>query len=114
VLRAVPFLRRLPRAEELPPLVRGVGPTVLPRPQRFYFTFGAPIETAYLRGLESNVRVRRALRDHVRAAIEAGIASLLRERERDPNRHLAARLLRKFLPAHATFATRGVAARASA
>jgi 1-acyl-sn-glycerol-3-phosphate acyltransferase len=114
VLRAVPALRRLPRADELPPLVRGVGPTVLPRPQRFYFAFGPPIETAYLRGLESNVRVRRALRDEVRAAIDAGIASLLRERERDPDRYLAARLLRGFVPAHATFATGGAELRTRA
>jgi 1-acyl-sn-glycerol-3-phosphate acyltransferase len=105
VLRALPVLRSLPRAEELPPLVRGVGPTVLPRPSRFYFRFGPPIETAYLRGLESNVRVRRALRDEVRAAIDAGIASLLSERERDPDRYLGARLVRSLLPPHATFAT---------
>ena len=114
VLRAVPLLRGLPRAEHIPPLVRGVGPTVLPRPERFYFAFGAPIETAYLRGLESNVRVRRALRDQVHAAIDAGIASLLREREFDPDRYFARRLVRSLLPAHATFATRASEPRARA
>lgn len=39
-----PLLRRLaPRPDEIPPLVRGLGP--LPRPQRFYFHFGRAIET---------------------------------------------------------------------
>jgi 1-acyl-sn-glycerol-3-phosphate acyltransferase len=92
LLRFVPPLRWLPRAEEVPPLVRGLGPTLLPRPQRFYFHFGQPIETRHLMGLEGDERIVLALREQVRAAVDAGIAFLLRERERDPERALLARI----------------------
>jgi 1-acyl-sn-glycerol-3-phosphate acyltransferase len=94
LLRFVPPLRWLPRTDEIPPLVRGLGLSVLPRPERFYFYFGQPIETAHLSGLETNPRVCVAVRDQARAAIEAGIAFLLSERERDPDRGLLPRLLR--------------------
>jgi 1-acyl-sn-glycerol-3-phosphate acyltransferase len=89
--RLVPALRWVPRSDEAPPLVRGIGPTMLPRPQRFYFHFGAPIETAHLTGLEDGACA--IVRDQVRAAVEAGLAHLLRERDRDPGRSLARRLL---------------------
>jgi 1-acyl-sn-glycerol-3-phosphate acyltransferase len=95
LLRLVPVLRRLPRADEIPPLVRGLGMSALPRPERFYFHFGQPIETAHLTGLETHDRLCAAVRDEVRAAVEAGIAFLLWERERDPERHLLARLGRR-------------------
>jgi 1-acyl-sn-glycerol-3-phosphate acyltransferase len=74
----------------LPPLVRGVGPTILPRPERLYFWFGDPIETArFSAGDDSAARL---LRDEVRAAVEGGIETLMSERERDPQRGLVARL----------------------
>jgi 1-acyl-sn-glycerol-3-phosphate acyltransferase len=92
LLRFVPPLRWLPRTDEIPPLVRGLGPSVIPRPERFYFHFGQPIETAHLRGLEANERVCVAVRDQVRGAIETGIGFLLSQRERDPERGLFARL----------------------
>jgi 1-acyl-sn-glycerol-3-phosphate acyltransferase len=96
LLRFVPPLRWLPRADEIPPLVRGLGPSVIPRPERFYFHFGQPIETAHLRGLETDARVCLAVREQVRAAVEAGIAYLLSARERDPERGLATRLGNRF------------------
>jgi 1-acyl-sn-glycerol-3-phosphate acyltransferase len=95
LLRLVPLLRHLPRADEIPPLVRGLGLSAMPRPERFYFHFGQPIETAHLVGLETNERLCSAVRDEVRAAVEAGIAFLLWQRERDPERRPLARLLRR-------------------
>ena len=92
LLRFVPPLRWLPRVEEVPPLVHGLGPTLLPRPQRFYFHFGQPIETRHLKGLEGDEQIVLALREQVRAAVETGIAFLLRERQRDPERALLARV----------------------
>jgi 1-acyl-sn-glycerol-3-phosphate acyltransferase len=89
--RLIPALRWVKRSDEAPPLVRGVGPTILPRPQRFYFHFGTPVETRHLSGLED--RACGAVRDQVRAAVETGIAFLLHERERDPQRSLVQRLL---------------------
>ena len=87
-----PLVERLvPRPDEIPPLVRGVGP--LPRPQRFYFWFGRPIETAPFAGQYQDARVCLRVRERVRRAVTQGIAFLLRERQQDPKRELSARLL---------------------
>jgi 1-acyl-sn-glycerol-3-phosphate acyltransferase len=93
LLRWVPPLRWVPRADETPPLVCGLGPTPLPRPERFYFHFGPPIETRHLAGLEDDERVQLTVREQVRSAVETGIAFLLRAREQDPERRLLPRLL---------------------
>lgn len=82
-----------PRAEEIPPLVRGLGP--LPRPERFYFQFGAPIETTAFAGREDDDATCRALRARVARSIERGIRVLLEERARDPYRHVPARALHR-------------------
>ena len=76
----------------LQPVVKGLGPTMLPRPERLYFWFGEPIDTAHLAGREDDVAAR-AVRDQVKLAVEEGIAFLCDERERDPKRGLGARLL---------------------
>lgn len=78
----------------LPPIVRGVGATLLPRPERLYFWFGEPIDTLRFAGRADDDDAARALRDDVKAAVEGGIETLLAERERDPNRSLTARLQR--------------------
>jgi 1-acyl-sn-glycerol-3-phosphate acyltransferase len=91
-MRFFPPLRLLPRADELPPFVHGIGPSLLPRPERFYFHFGPAIETEHLRDLRDSVRMCVALREQVRAAVEAGIAYLQCERERDPRRALLTRI----------------------
>ena len=70
-----------------PSLVRGVGLTPLPRPERLYFWFGEPIATAG--------REPEDVRDEVKAAIEGGIAFLHGERENDPHRGLLPRLRRR-------------------
>lgn len=89
-----PVLERLaPRPDEIPPLVRGVGP--LPRLQRFYFWFGRPIETAALQGRQDDEAACLALRARVQGSITRGIARLIRERSRDPGRNLSARLLQR-------------------
>ena len=89
--RLVPPLRWVPRSDEAPPLVRGLGPTLLPRPQRFYFHFAPPVETVHLAGLADRACV--GVRDQVRAGVETGIAFLLHERERDPRSWVMRRLL---------------------
>jgi 1-acyl-sn-glycerol-3-phosphate acyltransferase len=93
VLRLLPPLGRLPRADEIPPLVRGVGASMIPRPERFYFAFGRAIETRHLAGREGEARLCRAVRERVRRAVDRGIAFLLAERECDPDRGLFARLV---------------------
>jgi 1-acyl-sn-glycerol-3-phosphate acyltransferase len=73
-------------------LIRGLGPTLLPRPERFYFSFGTPIETSCWSGLHESAEAQRAVRDLVRSEIEHRLELLLAERERDPSRSLRPRL----------------------
>ena len=72
--------------------MRGIGPTPLPRPERMYFRFEPPIETASYEERWDNPARCEDLRDRVKAAIERSIEQSLAERERDPNRQLLARL----------------------
>jgi 1-acyl-sn-glycerol-3-phosphate acyltransferase len=99
-----PLLERLaPRPDEIPPVVRGIGP--LPRPQRFYFHFGTPIDTTRYAGAHGDQVACMHLRVRAQKAIERGIALLLRERARDPQTTLPARLL-SLLNSTAAAATR--------
>ena len=82
-----------PRPDELPPVVAGIGP--LPRPQRFYFRFEAPIETRRWAGRGGDQAACLELRAEVARAIEHGIQLLRRTRRRDPEAALAVRLARE-------------------
>jgi 1-acyl-sn-glycerol-3-phosphate acyltransferase len=82
------------RAEAFIPLARGLGPTLIPRPERFYFHFAAPIDTTPLAGHHDNIDALRALRDQVKHGVEDGIKFLLAEREHDPHRRIIPRLRR--------------------
>ena len=64
----------------LPPLVRGLGPTPIPRPQQLHFWFGEPIRTRRWSGLQEDVKAQRAVRDRVKTAVESGIEFLQTER----------------------------------
>lgn len=75
----------------IPSIVRGVGPTMIPRPQRFYFRFADPIPTTPYRGKGDDGA--RELRDRVAGEIEYGIEFLLAQRRADPARKLMPRLL---------------------
>ena len=76
----------------LPPLVAGVGPTLIPRPERLYFSFGEPIETEGFHGRHDDDQAARELRDQVRDAVSTGIDELLELRADDPGRSLRRRL----------------------
>lgn len=67
----------------LPPLTRGLGPTMLPRPQRFYFGFGARIETQHLQGRQGDKAAVWELREQVARAVEGQIDRLMAYREQD-------------------------------
>jgi 1-acyl-sn-glycerol-3-phosphate acyltransferase len=75
-----------------PPIVRGVGLTPIPRPERLYFWFDEPIETARFGQRYDDSAAAQALRDEVKRAILRGIQYLREERDQDPNRPLLARL----------------------
>ncbi len=95
LLAPVVFLaEKLLGTPDAPPLVRGVGLTPLPRPERQYYWFGEPIETTEFTGQEADDNAARKVRERTASAIEEGIELMLAEREADPNRSLVGRLLR--------------------
>ena len=67
----------------LPPLGVGIGPTLLPRPQRLYFSFGARIPTAHLQGQESHEDVLWQVREAVAASITSQLGTLRTLRDND-------------------------------
>jgi 1-acyl-sn-glycerol-3-phosphate acyltransferase len=87
------LMRRL-AGVRLPPLVRGIGPTVVPRPERLYFWFGNPVDTARYHGAAEDDAAAREVRDLVKDRVERQIAGLLALREQDPGRRLRPRATR--------------------
>jgi 1-acyl-sn-glycerol-3-phosphate acyltransferase len=73
------------------PIVRGIGLTPIPRPERLYFWFGEPISTLEYGGIADDDNARD-LRARTAASIEGGLDFLFDEREKDPERSLLQRL----------------------
>ena len=71
----------------IPPVVRGLGATLIPRPQRYYFGFGRRIGTAHLKGMAEDPEQLWALREEVARAVEWQIERLLVYREEDRLQH---------------------------
>jgi 1-acyl-sn-glycerol-3-phosphate acyltransferase len=69
-------------------LMRGIGPTLLPRPQRLYARFSDPIDTTKPDGVSSEDWVAK-VRELAKSSLEADLADLQRIRSTDPFRHLA-------------------------
>lgn len=80
------------RGNLTPPLMRGIGPTVVPRPERFYYSAGTPIETTAWRDATDPDAAAAELQQVVRKALEEEIIHLLAERERDAGRTLWGRV----------------------
>src|SRR5271166_2163939 len=66
--------------EALPPLVRGLGLTWIPEPQRFFVSFGPPISTSRYRRRAKDVAAMHELRAKVASSIEAQLEFLQRMR----------------------------------
>ncbi|MFZ5722932.1 MAG: lysophospholipid acyltransferase family protein [Pseudomonadota bacterium] len=77
----------------LMPLVRGLGNTAIPRPERFYFMFGKPIPTTPYAGRAESREAQWELRNQVAAAIEGMLAQLKIIRADDDSLPLWRRLL---------------------
>lgn len=69
------------------PLQHGIGPTLIPRPQRMYLRFGAPIDTSKPARV-SNEKWVATVRDKTQQSLEQILAELLDVRAEDPYRHL--------------------------
>ena len=78
-----------------PPIVRGVGLTPIPRPERLYFWFGDPIDTTRFGRRLDDTPAARALRDEVKQAILVGIQFQRDQRDQDPSREVLTRLRRR-------------------
>jgi len=84
-------------ADAVPPIVRGIGPTPIPRPVRLYFAIGDPIPTAEHAGRADDEATRWAVREQTRTAIEKQLVRLRRLREADPHADFARRATRGVL-----------------
>jgi 1-acyl-sn-glycerol-3-phosphate acyltransferase len=69
------------------PLLRGIGPTLIPRPQRMYLRFGSPIDTSRPLGIGEQDWVD-AVKEQTKRAVEQILVDLLRLRTTDPYRGL--------------------------
>ncbi len=82
------------KAEEFPPLLKGVGPTLIPKPQKMYFKFHPPIDAAAF-GHKNMDKAALDLRMVVQSTVQKGIDELLVRRHTDPDSVLKTRLLNK-------------------
>lgn len=69
------------------PLVRGIGPTLIPRPQRMYLSFGPAIDTTGP-SLTAADAWTSHIKERVQAQLESTLADLQKIRENDPYREL--------------------------
>jgi 1-acyl-sn-glycerol-3-phosphate acyltransferase len=79
--------------EQLFPLSRGLGLSMIPRPERFYYSFGEPIETAQHQGESDDPAVLADVRDAVKASIETQLTALRKVQAKDPQRGLVGSLV---------------------
>jgi 1-acyl-sn-glycerol-3-phosphate acyltransferase len=87
--------RYLRGGDEFPPLVRGLGLTVVPRPEKLFFSIGRPIDMAWYRGRQSDPAVLRRARDRVGRSLEQLIAELRAHRARAPGQGVLRRMLNR-------------------
>lgn len=75
------------RSDMAMPLMRGIGPTLIPRPQRMYLRFGNPIDTAKPARVAEDKWVA-TVKDKTQQSLEQILADLLELRSSDPYREL--------------------------
>jgi 1-acyl-sn-glycerol-3-phosphate acyltransferase len=69
------------------PLMRGIGPTLIPRPQRMYLRFAAPIDTTKPARISEQKWIA-TVKQNTQASLEQALADLLVIRNGDPYREL--------------------------
>ena len=75
------------RTDMAMPLVHGIGPTLIPRPQRMYLRFAAPIDTTKPARVSEEKWVA-AVKQNTQESLEEALAGLLAIRTGDPYREL--------------------------
>jgi 1-acyl-sn-glycerol-3-phosphate acyltransferase len=81
--------------EEFPPLVRGLGLTMIPRPEKLYFSVGNAIDMARYRGQSDDRDVLRRVRARVGRSLTQLIAELRERRALDTGQGRVRRLLNR-------------------
>lgn len=69
--------------EELPPIVKGMGWTLLPRPERLYVSFGEPIDVSEFAGKAEDKAAQMAVREKVERSVKKQMDQLLKFRASD-------------------------------
>jgi 1-acyl-sn-glycerol-3-phosphate acyltransferase len=87
--------RHLRGGEELPPLVRGLALTPLPRPEKMYFVVGKPLDMRPYRGRHEDPGTLRRVRDRVARQLESLIAEGREHRSRDTRAGIVRRMLNR-------------------
>ena len=87
--------RHLRGGEELPPVVRGLGLTPLPRPEKMYFVVGKPIDMRPYRGRHEDPGTLRRVRDRVARQLERLIAEGRDHRSRDARAGIVRRMMNR-------------------
>ncbi|BBY62534.1 lysophospholipid acyltransferase family protein [Mycolicibacterium helvum] len=75
------------RADTPMPLMRGIGPTLVPRPQRMYLRFGIPVSTTKPAGVSDDDWVA-TVKQTTQTSLETTLSDLLKIRADDPYRAL--------------------------
>lgn len=73
----------LKNGEHIPPLVKGIGPTLIPKPTKFYYAFGKPIDTKQYAGMHEDLAAQRAVRKEVEESMYAMFNDLLEKAKED-------------------------------
>lgn len=84
------------KAEEFPPLLKGWGPTLIPKPQKMYFKFHTPIDVSAYQNAPQD-EASWALRIEVEQTVNQGIKELLDLREAHAERGLGVRLAQRLI-----------------
>lgn len=85
------------KQEEFPPLLKGVGPTWIPKPQKMVFKFHDPIDASQYRRRDMDQAAWK-LRTDVETVVQEGLDELLARRLSDPQQTLLERLSSKVKP----------------
>lgn len=80
---------------EFPPLVRGLGPTLLPRPEQLCFLVGRPLDMSRYQGQEDDTEVLQRARNRVRRSLERLIVEVREYRRRTAAKGGLRRLLNR-------------------
>ncbi len=95
LLEVAGITKKMKGGDLMPPIVRGLGPTMVPRPERFYFSFGESISTEPFRGSHDDKEAMLLLRKKVEDSLKAQIKILLYVLDQDRDEALWRRLLKR-------------------